>query len=80
MNQMSGVVDASAVMAKKKLAAKFLKKGIIIALFSGFAYGLYSAFLTLGMSRGFGRIGTGPTRPVCLLSLLYICWVPLAVL
>lgn len=46
------MVDAAALMAKKKLAAKFLKKGIIIALFSGFSYGLYSAFLTLGMSRG----------------------------
>lgn len=37
---------------KKKLDASFFKKGIIVALVSGIAYGLYSAFLTLGMSKG----------------------------
>ena len=42
----------SAVAAKKKLSSQFLKKGITIALFSGLMYGFYSAFLTLGMTKG----------------------------
>lgn len=37
---------------KRKLEASFFKKGIFVALFSGIAYGLYSAFLTLGMGKG----------------------------
>ncbi len=37
---------------KKRLDASFFRKGILTALISGIAYGLYSAFLTLGMSKG----------------------------
>ena len=37
---------------KIRMEKEFLKKGIIISLFSGVFYGLYSAFLTLGMSKG----------------------------
>lgn len=37
---------------KKALDSSFFKKGILIALISGISYGLYSAFLTLGMSKG----------------------------
>lgn len=36
----------------KKIKSSFFKKGILIALTSGILYGLYSAFLTLGMSKG----------------------------
>jgi drug/metabolite transporter (DMT)-like permease len=49
---MKEVANATAVAAKNKLASQFFKKGIIIALFSGLMYGFYSAFLTLGMSKG----------------------------
>lgn len=48
----TGTANASAIAAKKKLSSQFLKKGIAIALFSGLMYGFYSAFLTLGMSKG----------------------------
>jgi len=44
--------NESAVAAKKKLSSQFLRKGITIALFSGLMYGFYSAFLTLGMTKG----------------------------
>lgn len=41
-----------ALAAKKALSSKFFKKGLGIGLFSGISYGIYSAFLTLGMSVG----------------------------
>ncbi|AQS57710.1 hypothetical protein [Desulforamulus ferrireducens] len=44
--------NAAAIAAKKKLSASFFKKGLIVAVLSGMFYGLYSAFLTLGMSNG----------------------------
>lgn len=46
------IANEAAVVAKKKLSAQFYKKGITIALFSGLMYGFYSAFLTLGMTKG----------------------------
>ncbi|CRK81827.1 hypothetical protein [Neobacillus massiliamazoniensis] len=52
MNDEARVANPSAVAAKKKLTSQFFKKGIVIALFSGVMYGFYSAFLTLGMSKG----------------------------
>jgi len=50
--EMRGTANAAAVAAKNKLSSQFYRKGITIALFSGLMYGFYSAFLTLGMSKG----------------------------
>ena len=44
--------NVTALNAKKQLTEQFFKKGLSIALFSGVAYGLYSAFLTLAMTKG----------------------------
>ncbi|OCA97343.1 hypothetical protein [Clostridium beijerinckii] len=52
-------VNEAAVIAKRKLSAQFFKKGITIALFSGLMYGFYSAFLTLGMTKGVWGDWTG---------------------
>lgn len=52
MSEATGVANAAAIAAKNKLSSKFYRKGIMIALFSGLTYGLYSAFMTLGMSKG----------------------------
>ena len=52
MGSIDGTNDLKAVAAKKKMSAQFFKKGVIIAILSGICYGLYSAFLTLGMSKG----------------------------
>jgi drug/metabolite transporter (DMT)-like permease len=60
MKDVTGVTNSAAVAAKNKLSAQFLKKGIIIALFSGLMYGFYSAFLTLGMSKGVWGDWYGP--------------------
>ncbi|GAB6085126.1 hypothetical protein [Alkaliphilus crotonatoxidans] len=52
MSEVSEVMNSSAIEAKRQLASNFFKKGISIALFSGLTYGLYSAFMTLGMTKG----------------------------
>lgn len=52
MCEVSKGVSTEALVAKKKLASNFFKKGISLALFSGLAYGLYTAFLTMGMTKG----------------------------
>ncbi|WP_342429370.1 EamA family transporter [Neobacillus sp. FSL H8-0543] len=52
MSELTVGVNAAAFEAKSKLSSQFFKKGIIIALFSGLMYGFYSAFMTLGMSKG----------------------------
>lgn len=52
MNDVSGSANAAAAAAKQKLSSKFFKKGITVAILSGMCYGLYSAFITLGMSNG----------------------------
>lgn len=43
---------SKAMELKEKMKSNFFKKGVGIALFSGIAYGLYTAFLTMGMSKG----------------------------
>jgi drug/metabolite transporter (DMT)-like permease len=52
MNGVSKAVNLEAIAAKKKLTSSFFKRGISLALFSGLAYGLYTAFLTMGMTKG----------------------------
>ena len=52
MKEVSQNIDPRAVAAKEKLSSGFFKKGISIALFSGLMYGFYSAFMTLGMTKG----------------------------
>jgi drug/metabolite transporter (DMT)-like permease len=52
MCEMTGQPSAEAIAAKKKLSSQFFKKGISIAIFSGIMYGFYSAFLSLGMTKG----------------------------
>lgn len=46
------LANTTAVVAKKKLLSGFFRKGVMIGLFSGFSYGLFSAFLALAMSKG----------------------------
>jgi len=41
-----------AIRAKDKLKASFFKKGVTIGLLSGLTYGLFAAFITVGMARG----------------------------
>ncbi|KEI00831.1 membrane protein [Clostridium botulinum] len=52
MSEDSRAVSAEAIIAKKKLTRNFFRKGISLALSSGISYGLYTAFLTMGMTKG----------------------------
>lgn len=45
---------------KEQSKKEFLKKGIKIGLFSGMTYGIYTAFLTLGMTKGVWADWYGP--------------------
>ena len=45
-------MNSNAVAAKQKADDSFKKRGIIFAIMSGVCYGLYTAFLTLGMAKG----------------------------
>lgn len=60
MSQVSGTNDLAAVAAKRKLSSQFFKKGICVAVMSGICYGLYSAFMTLGMTKGVWADWYGP--------------------
>ena len=45
-------MENRALAVKLKIDAGFKRRGITFAIFSGIFYGLYTAFLTLGMSKG----------------------------
>lgn len=66
-------MSSAAIAAKKKLSADFRKKGITIALFSGVMYGFYSAFLTMGMSKGVWEDWYGTnTAGLSILAITYL--------
>lgn len=52
MSKGIGAPSPKAVEAKNKLVSQFFKRGITIGLMSGLLYGLFSAFLTLAMTKG----------------------------
>jgi len=60
MNEVNGAPSAAAIEAKQKLSSKFFKKGLFVAILSGMCYGLYSTFITLGMSNGIWADWYGP--------------------
>ena len=52
MSEALSAASGKAQAAKAKLASGFFKKGVSLGLFSGVTYGLYTAFLTMGMAQG----------------------------
>ena len=52
MAQLADAQSLSIIIAKRKLDLSFKKKGVAIALSSAVFYGLYTAFMTYGMSQG----------------------------
>lgn len=63
---------AAAKAAKRHLDSSFLKKGIFVAVLSGMAYGLYTAFLTLGMSKGVWGEWYGPKTVLSAFVITYL--------
>lgn len=62
MNQIEKSSNQIAVLRKKELDKKFFRKGILTALSAGIWYGLYSAFMTLGMTKGVWSDWYGPNK------------------
>lgn len=60
MNGIAEGANISALTAKEELEKQFYKRGVLIALFSGLSYGLYSAFMTMGMTKGAWADWYGP--------------------
>lgn len=52
MSERAMSAPAGALEAKKQMEKSFRKKGLFIALMSGFLYGGYTAFMTQGMATG----------------------------
>lgn len=70
----SGAVAVSLdlLQSKNKLASNFFTKGIIVGLISGLSYGLYTAFLTLGMSTGVWSEWYGANSVLPALAITYL--------
>lgn len=69
MNETS---NAAALTARKQMALAFRKKGIIIALMSGFLYGGYTAFMTQGMATGVWSGWYGGAAGLSAFAVVYI--------
>lgn len=53
-----------AVQLKAQLDKRFFRKGLVVAILSGMCYGLYSAFMTLGMASGVWATWMDPATTV----------------
>jgi len=71
---MSSLANTSAnvLAAKAKRDNVFRKKGIIIALFSGFLYGGYTAFMTQGMASGIWTVWSGASSGLSAFTVIYV--------
>ncbi|PHR28858.1 MAG: hypothetical protein COA36_05850 [Desulfotalea sp.] len=65
-------VNPAAVVANRKLKADFRRRGIIVALISGLCYGFYTAFMTLGMSKGIWVEWYGQTSGLSAFAVMYL--------
>ena len=65
-------VSAGALEAKKQQEASFRKKGIFIAILSGFLYGGYTAFLTGGMATGVWSVWYGANSGLSAFFVVYV--------
>lgn len=63
---------AGALEAKVKMEKSFRTKGIFIALMSGFLYGGYTAFMTLGMGTGIWADWYGPASTLSAFAVVYV--------
>ncbi len=71
MTEKAMSTQVSALEAKKQLDKSYRKKGLFIALMSGFLYGGYSAFLTQGMGTGIWGEWYGVTSGLSAFAVVY---------
>jgi len=72
MGQTLVLPNPAAIAAKTKLASDFKRKGIVIALLSGLLYGFYTAFMTLGMSKGVWLQWYGENSGLSAFAVMYL--------
>lgn len=65
-------VQPAALAAKRKLTRSFRSRGIMIALLSAVLYGFYTAFMTLGMSKGVWLEWYGENSGLSTFAVLYL--------
>lgn len=68
----SANTSANVLAAKAERDKSFRKKGIIIALFSGFLYGGYTAFMTQGMASGIWAAWYGAESGLSVFVVVYV--------
>lgn len=69
---------ANAIAVKKARDKSFWKKGLLIAIFSGFLYGGYTSFMTEGMMKGvwadiYADVPSGVAAGVSAFFIIYTC-------
>lgn len=74
MQSVPGSLDRQtlAIEKKERLDRSFRKKGMLIALYSGIAYGLYSAFILLAQTRGIWAEWAGSIDPAGFLAIFIL--------
>jgi drug/metabolite transporter (DMT)-like permease len=68
----SAIAGTSASVLKARAAGRFFRKGLIIAILSGMAYGLYSAFVTVAMGEGVWADWYSEESALTLLVVVYV--------
>ena len=64
--------SSNVLAAKAKRDKAFRKKGIMIALLSGFLYGGYTAFMTQGMASGIWAVWSGAESGLSAFIVIYV--------
>ncbi|MDR2610649.1 MAG: hypothetical protein LBC58_04260 [Clostridiales Family XIII bacterium] len=69
---MTESLNANAVALKRKVDSRFFRKGVTVAVMSGMAYGLYSAFITYAMGAGIWTEWYGPNPGLTVFTVTFV--------
>ena len=62
----------AAVVAKKKLDFRFMRRGVTVAILSGMSYGVYTAFMTLAMGKGVWETWYGENSGLSAFAVMFL--------
>ena len=65
-------LSTATLLAKQKRDSAFLKRGVVTATLSGITYGLYTAFLNLGMTQGIWAEWYGPETLLAAFTITFL--------
>ena len=72
MTQVLSIQSSALIAAKLRLDSAFLRKGIVTAVLSGMFYGVYTAFMTLAMSKGVWSEWYGQNSGLSAFAVMYL--------